>query len=90
MRRFNERRFFGFLLFILIAAVVFGFIVMALCNNILVPVLHVGLIGYWQALGIFLLSKILFGGFHGAWWGRHKFNYRYRPEMREKWQNMSP
>nr|WP_244196656.1 hypothetical protein [Paraburkholderia hospita] len=37
--------------------------------NWLMPALFVGarLIGYWQALGLLLLSKILFGGGHGHW-----------------------
>ena len=39
--------------------------VMLLWNNILVSVVHVGAITFWQAAGILLLSKILFGGFKG-------------------------
>ncbi len=39
---------------------------MALWNNILVDVLHVGAITFWQALGIFTLAKILFGGSPGG------------------------
>ncbi len=34
-----------------------SFAVMALWNNILVDVLHVGVITFWQALGIFGLAK---------------------------------
>ena len=63
---------------------------MALWNNILVPVIHIGVIDWWQALGIFALSRILFGGFPGkpGWAGRH--NRRQMEEMRNKWFNLSP
>ncbi|WP_207632606.1 hypothetical protein [Foetidibacter luteolus] len=72
-----------------------SFIVMALWNNILVPVLQVNAIGFWQALGIFTLCRILFGGLPGRWgrgygghWGGPSFEKR--KEMMEKWQNMTP
>ena len=41
--------------------------VMLLWNNILQPVLHVNAISLWQAAGILLLARILFGGK-----GRHR------------------
>jgi hypothetical protein len=75
------------LLFGTAAIFLFGFIVMSLWNAILPAVLHVGVISFWQALGILILCKILFGGFHGgrgrAWGGKMRGN------MREKWMNMS-
>lgn len=52
-------------------------IVMWLWNCILPEILGVKIINYWQAMGILLLSKILFGGFHG------KFGQGMR-EMKEK------
>jgi hypothetical protein len=49
-------------LFILLAVAVVGFVLMALWNW-LVPVLFQGpAITYWQAMGLLLLSKILFSG----------------------------
>ncbi len=39
-------------------------VVMLLWNAILPEVIGVKVINYWQALGIFILSKILFGGFN--------------------------
>ena len=64
---------------------------MALWNNILVAVLHVSVINFWQALGLFALSKILFGGFPGKpGWGRNRFRRHEMEEMRNKWFNMSP
>ncbi|PWU02024.1 MAG: hypothetical protein C5B52_06220 [Bacteroidetes bacterium] len=65
---------------------VFSYVVMLLWNAILPQVLHVSSINFIQALGILVLSKILFGGFHGGWRGRGG-HWKYK--MREKWQNMS-
>jgi len=66
-----------------------SFVVMTLWNYLLPGILHVGLITFWQAMGIFILSKILFGfgkGGHrmggGAPWMRHKWA--------EKFKNMTP
>jgi Ca2+/H+ antiporter, TMEM165/GDT1 family len=40
-----------------------AFIVYSLWNGVLVDVVAVKTITYWQALGLLVLSKILFGGF---------------------------
>jgi hypothetical protein len=60
-----------------------GGVVMLLWNW-LVPSLFVGAqpVGYWQALGILLLSKILFGGFRGCHHGRWR-------ERQQRWESMS-
>jgi Ca2+/H+ antiporter, TMEM165/GDT1 family len=71
--------------------VLFSFIVMSLWNAILPAVLGVKVITFWQALGILVLSKILFGGFGGGW--SHKkehFKNRWKQRMQEKWSNMTP
>src|SRR5579864_876955 len=84
-------RFILFLLFIFAFLVPLGFIIMALWNNILAAIFTIPLINFWQALGLFLLSRILFGGFPGrpGWAGR-RHNRREMAEMRNKWFNMSP
>ena len=61
----------------------FGGAVMLLWNGILTSVLHIGAITFWQAVGILLLAKILFGGprgrrWHGGW-----------REKRFRWKNMT-
>src|SRR5215469_10814702 len=61
-------------------------VVMLLWNS-LVPQLFRGPpLQYWQALGLLLLSRILFGGLRrGAWHGR------WRERMwRERWESMTP
>lgn len=63
---------------------IFGNIVMYLWNAILPEVLGLNIITFWQALGILLLAKILFGGFHG---GKHHGRCGYK--MRDKWMHLS-
>ena len=66
--------------------VAFSTVVMLLWNGILPAVLHVGMITFWQAAGLLLLARILFGGFKGR---RHYMgggcHGRHRWENREKW-----
>jgi Ca2+/H+ antiporter, TMEM165/GDT1 family len=83
----RKRRFlFMFLIPIIFLAVTF--VVMFLWNTILPDVIHVGVINYWQALGILVLSRILFGGFgHGK--SGHNHHFAKARELREKWGNMS-
>ena len=76
------------LIFGSIAVTVFGFIVMALWNNILVPVVNVHTVSFWQALGILLLSKILFGGFHGR--GRWRGSAAWKEKMKQRFETMTP
>ena len=85
--QFWVRRVVMFVLIGAIAILVFGGIVMLLWNNILAQVTSVHTITFLQALGILVLSKILFGGFRGAWGGRH---YYWRQKMMNKWNNMTP
>jgi hypothetical protein len=65
---------------------IFSYVVMYLWNAILPEVLGVHIITFWQALGILVLSKILFGGF-----GMHhnRSHIHHTQEMREKWMNLS-
>src|SRR4030081_1239717 len=88
-RKFNERRFFFFILIAAAGIVIFTGAVMLLWNNILAGVLKISTITFAQALGILVLSKILFGGFRGGmggWRGRHY----WKNGMREKWAAMTP
>ncbi len=48
------------------------YIVMLLWNGILPEIIGVKTITYWQAVGIFILCKLLFGGFKGGGNGHHK------------------
>lgn len=85
---FREGRFFKFILLFIIAVLFFGFVVMSLWNSVLTPVLHVTAINFGQAIGLLILSKILFGGFRGGGWrGRHG---SHMWGIRQKWESMTP
>ena len=66
---------------------IFGSLVMFLWNSILPAVLGISTITFWQALGILVLSKILFGGFRG---GHGHFHGHAGHNLRAKWMNMNP
>lgn len=90
-----KRRFwFGKAVMILVFGtafvMLFTFIVMSLWNAILPAVLGVKIITFWQALGILVLSKILFSGFGGWHHKREHIKNQWRQRMKEKWENMSP
>ena len=63
-----------------------GWVVMSLWNWLLPPLFGWRVIGFWQALGLLALSRILFGGL--GLHGHAASNSRRR--MRERWENMSP
>jgi hypothetical protein len=69
----------GGILFAGCLAFLFGFGVMYLWNWLMPELFGLKVIGYWQALGIVLLAKILFGcfGHHPGGHGmKHKFKKR--------------
>ncbi|HCW06802.1 MAG TPA: hypothetical protein DGG95_05490 [Cytophagales bacterium] len=72
---------------ILLATAAFTFVTMSLWNW-LVPVLfHGPVIDFWQALGLLVLSKILFSGFGKK---NHSHGGHWRPYWKEKWNTMNP
>src|SRR5947207_15991732 len=82
------RRFLRVLKFVVIAALiiaVLSFVVMRLWNWLTPALFGWHEINFWQALGILVLSKILFGGFRGHG-GPHR-HWRYC--MMERWEQMT-
>jgi hypothetical protein len=69
---------------IVIVAIVSA-IVMLLWNWLMPGLFGLPSITYWQALGLLLLCKLLFGRFHGR--GEH---HHWRERMIEKWAHMTP
>jgi hypothetical protein len=77
-----------------VAVTVFGFLVMTLWNWLAPEVFGFHTVTFWQALGILILSKILFGGFHGkrGWGGPWRYDEssgrwrRLTAEEREKFR----
>jgi hypothetical protein len=67
----------------------FTWVVYALWNGVLIEVVGVKAITYWQALGLLVLAKILFGGFPHR--GGHCGGGRWRGRMMSKhWESLSP
>lgn len=88
--------FKGRFIFIPIAVAAFlslvSFAVMQLWNNLLPAILHVTAITFWQAMGIFILCKILFGFGHkgGRGWGNRGGAPWMRRKMEERFKSMTP
>jgi hypothetical protein len=64
-----------------------GFIVRGLWNALVPPIFGWHTITFWQALGLLVLSKILFGGFH-----RHggRDRGRWKQRIKDRWEHMTP
>ncbi|MDR3611175.1 MAG: hypothetical protein P4L27_11475 [Ignavibacteriaceae bacterium] len=97
MKRHWIKKAFFITLIAVAVIVVFGGAVMLLWNGVLTDVLHIGMISFWQAIGLLLLSKILFGGFgpgyrgHFGPWGHNRHHWMHmseeeRTKFREEWK----
>ena len=65
-------------------------IVMLLWNWLMPSIFGLGTISFWQALGICILCRILFGKFDGAHHKMHKRHGLHSALVREKWLKMTP
>jgi hypothetical protein len=86
MKRYRFLRALKIALFGTVAVVVVSFLVMALWNVLMPGIFAVRAITFWQALGLLVLSKLLFGGFRpypGS-------SPRWRRRMMERWEQMTP
>jgi hypothetical protein len=68
----------------------FGYITMLLWNWLLPSIFNVPSINLWQALGLLLLSKILFSGFGGKRWGGSQSRAEWKQRYYAKTAHMSP
>jgi hypothetical protein len=83
----RKRKKIYFVPFIIIGVIgILSAIVMLLWNNVLVEVVSVKQITYWQAAGLFILSKILFTSFRPGPPGGFR---RAGPPWRNKLMNLS-
>jgi hypothetical protein len=85
MRKNRFLRVLKFLPIAVLLAAVFGFIVMSLWNWLMPALFGLKVVTFWQAIGLVILCKILFGGFRGGPGGRH-----WRHRMMERWERMTP
>ncbi|HVN77291.1 MAG TPA: hypothetical protein VMT19_13315 [Thermoanaerobaculaceae bacterium] len=84
----RTRKFVRFLVFLPLAVLflaLFGLVVMALWNWLMPALFGLKTLGYWQALGLVILCRILFGGRGSMGHGR-----RWRHRMHERWERMTP
>ena len=85
MRHHRIASIMKFVLFAALAVVAFSFVVMSLWNWLLPALFGFSRITYLQAVGILVLSKLLFGGIRGG--GAAMF---WRQRMMERWAQMTP
>ncbi len=78
-----------FLLIAVIAVPLVGAITMLLWNWLMPAIFGLHAIDFLQALGLLLLSKLLFGGFHGGH-GRRCGGSRWDRHMMHHWESMTP
>jgi Ca2+/H+ antiporter, TMEM165/GDT1 family len=87
VKRHWPRRALKFVPLAILALAVFGFVTMGLWNWLMPTLFGLTQIGFWQALGLVVLSKILFGGFrHGSWHHQH----HWRERLLARWEQMTP
>ena len=86
MTKHGVARVVKFVMIGIIAVLVFGFVVKWLWNWLMPGLFGLHAIGYWQALGLLILSKILFGGFRGG--PGHRRDWRAR--FIKRWKDMTP
>ncbi|HEV2479858.1 MAG TPA: hypothetical protein VGS79_09335 [Puia sp.] len=87
-RRFKGPKFFLFFFLALAGLAVFSAIVLLLWNTLMPEIFHLPVIGFWQAVGLLILAKILFGGFRGGWGGG--CGGHWRRKMQQRWMEMTP
>ena len=80
----------GVKILVMIAVVlgVASFVVMSLWNWLVPMLFHGPLLGYWEALGLLVLARLLFGGMrHGH--GRGPWGHSWH-HARARWEQMTP
>jgi hypothetical protein len=70
---------------VIFAAAAFGYVVMHLWNWLMPPIFGLRALTFTQALGLLVLSKILFGGIH-----RHSGGRGWKRHMEQRFANMTP
>jgi hypothetical protein len=69
-------------------AVLFGYVVMLLWNWLMPELFGLAEIGFWKAVGIILLAKLIFGGFGGGHGGKSSHSEK-RKSKRSKDKSFS-
>jgi uncharacterized membrane protein YeiB len=67
----------------------FGYAVMGLWNWLMPEIAGWERIGFWQAVGLLVLCRLLFGGLGSHWMRKGHHGRHHRNAIREKWMEMS-
>lgn len=86
MKTIGRKRWYFIPPVIIAALAAFSFITMTLWNALLPEIFHLPTINFWQALGLLVLSRLLFGG--GPW--HRGGNPHWKNRLKEKWEKMTP
>lgn len=87
METIARRKHFLMVPLILIAIVAFSYLTMVLWNTLLPVIFHLPVITFWQAAGLLVLSRLLFGGPGHHGYGHHR---HWGNPFRDKWETMTP
>ena len=85
---YHRRKFF-FAPLALVALALFSWVTMLLWNALLPAIFNFSAITFWQALGLLVLARLLFGSMHPRWrtqWPHSVMDH----DLRRKIKNMSP
>lgn len=85
-------RFLKFFAFMVVALALFGTALMLLWNWLMPSIFGLTTIDFWQAIGLFVLARLLFSGKgfrRGGGSSEHRGFGRHADLKREKWMKMS-
>lgn len=85
MKRRRASRILKVVAIAIVAMGVFGLLVMSLWNWLMPELFGLRPITFWQAWGLLILSRILFGSFSG-----HRPDRHWRARLIDRWEQMSP
>ncbi len=88
-KKFHPLKMLGIGVMVVLFVGVAGAVVMFLWNAIIPEVTGWKPLTYWQAVGLLVLFKILFGGIGRGSGRHHRRRSRWR-EMKNKWKGMDP
>ena len=85
MRKYKLFKAAKILVMVVVAGAVFGYAIMHLWNWLMPVIFGLKPVTFAQALGLFVLGKLLFGGFH-----RHSGGRGWKRHMEARWEQMTP
>jgi hypothetical protein len=87
MKRFTVGKIIGFIVLIALAIAAMGLVVMGLWNWLMPSIFGLRTIVFCEAIGLLVLSKILFGGMRCGWGGkRHCHGGQCSPSHKDRWR----